>query len=55
MAQLPDVMPAGRICSDRHKIERPAGERTCCQARCVQTDTRLRDLQGTARMLKLRI
>ena len=48
-------MLPGQMCSDRHKTERPAGECTCFQARCVQTDTRLRGLQRIAHMLKLRI
>ena len=33
-----DVMLSGQMCSDRHKIKMPAGERTYFQARCVQTD-----------------
>ena len=50
-----DVIPPGHMCSDRHKIKRPAGERTCFQARCIQTDTTLRGLQGKACMLILLI
>ena len=48
-------MLPGQMCSDRRKMERPAGERTCLQAGCVQTDARLRGLQGYACMVKLRI